>query len=93
MKMILSILFCFCFHCSLAQFRIIDCVVETNSTNSKLYVFLTDTLNFLGVNIKIGSEFDNRYLFNQEYMKTFNKCVQTVWKGLNKKKVTCYVTF
>lgn len=44
-------------------------MVETNISNSDLYVFLTDTLSFSGVNIKIGSEFDDGDLFNQEYVK------------------------
>ncbi len=44
-------------------------MIETNGSNSDLSVFLTDTVNFSGIEIKIGTTFDHNDLYNQEYAK------------------------
>ena len=69
MKTILLPLFLFCFHYGFAQSKLMDCMVETNGSNSDLSVFLTDTVNFSGIEVKIGTTFDDSDLYNEQYEK------------------------
>ena len=69
MKTILLPLFLFSFQYCCSQSKLMDCMIESNGANSDLSVFLTDTVSFSGIEVKIGTAFDGSDLYNEQFDK------------------------